>query len=279
MTITLSTVRQVALKMSIATSAVLFLLGMYKYTRYKIRNKRHRRNQHRKRLVKINSISFGGGGWRQFYYIGVVKALQELDPDLHEIITYSGCSAGAWACVSMCANIPANDVYQYMYEVCVKKNSETTGLLEKMRMKESCVAYYENYVRSKLPDDAFSRILFSTTQLSSSGVKNKLKTNFRDEKHFFNCLMRSSYIPFIMGDSLVYCHKLYIDGGITMNQPFFQKHNRHHTLIVSVFDDNHRADIYPSEPLSLLHILYPPPPEEAKRMYEMGYRDTLSYFS
>lgn len=54
---------------------------------------------------KYKYISFGGGGHYLPYELGVIKALQEKEPDLYKNVKVAGVSTGAWIATFFILNL------------------------------------------------------------------------------------------------------------------------------------------------------------------------------
>lgn len=229
----------------------------------------------KKEIQDIKSISFAGAGWKLFYYIGVVKALQEIFP--HEQlrnITYAGCSVGSLMSVSMLLNIRAEEIYEEWLQYAHNQRSQK-HILDFLYTKQNCENYFNKFINNRCSPHVFQKLAISTTQFNPH-PKNKIKTNFKDENHLKECLFRSSYIPIIMGNSFFYCNKFYFDGSITNNQPLNEQTEKENTLVISTYGTY--SDIYPSTPIPMYWTFYPNSDENNRMLFDLGYRDTIRYF-
>ena len=71
--------------------------GQYKALKFS-----HTKN---KQIKDIKHLSFGGAGFHFCYYVGVIKALNELDPELYKRVKISGVSSGAMIGIIYLSNI------------------------------------------------------------------------------------------------------------------------------------------------------------------------------
>ncbi len=229
-----------------------------------------------KRIDQIRSISFGGAGWKVFYLIGVVKALQELNNNIDNL-TFSGSSAGGFVALSILCNIPAETTFNELKKLKLIQLSHINPF-RKIYTKNTGKIYFDKYIAPVINHTHFSRLSLSTTRFNYWSLYPTLimKTNFKSVNHLEESIYRSMYIPLMMGYTPFYCKKLYFDGGLVCNQPYFDQTSKEDTLTISVSDPN--ADIYPSDNIPFYWLVICPKEEYFDYMYKLGYNDTIRYF-
>jgi predicted acylesterase/phospholipase RssA len=229
-----------------------------------------------KNINQIESVSFGGAGWKVFYLIGVAKALQELNNNIHNL-TFSGSSVGGFVALSVLCNVPAETIFNEVKQLKLIQLSHINPF-KKIYTKNSTKSYFKKLIAPIIMDTHFSRLALSTTRFNYWFLRPTLimKKNFKSINHIDECIHRSMYIPFIMGYTPFYCKKLYFDGALMCNQPYFDTTKKEQTLTISLSNPN--ADIYPSVEIPFFWFLLCPKEEYFDYMYNLGYNDTINYF-
>jgi hypothetical protein len=245
------------------------------YFKYKLSNDVKQIQNQKKRIDQINSLSIGGAGWTLFYYFGVIKALNYLYPDKLKEITYSGASAGSWIAVSLAIGIDTNIMLLEWKNYSLNQRMKSS-FFERIYTYDSCKNYFDKYIKNNTTPDILQRVAISTTQLNYLPFNN-LKKTIRNEKHLFESLIRSTYIPLIMGNTFFSCSKRYLDGCISNGQPLFDINNKNNTLTINTryMSD---ADIKPSVSIPLYWTFHPISEKNMDFLYKLGYDDTINYF-
>ncbi len=230
-----------------------------------------------KKLDNIKTISLGGAGWKLYYQIGVLKALEELLGHKKLLnMNYAGISAGSLISTSILCGMSIDKIYDD-WKMMALKQSKKNGFLNKLSTKDMFEDYFDNIIEPKINSKHFTQLKYFMTKLDlwPLTIKIDFKSNFKDLKHLKRSLFRSGHIPFI-GDKSLYCYdKMYLDGGLLCDQPFFDN-DIDSTLCISLSNIN--ADIKPSVhlPLKWMFMINE---KRIDLMYKLGYEDTLRYFN
>lgn len=255
----------------------IYSLYIYLLHRFTSNNISYANKKVYKKMKQIESISFGGAGWKLFYLIGVAKALQELNNNIHNL-TFSGSSVGGFVALSVLCNVPAETIFNEVKQLKLFQLSHINPF-KKIYTKNSTKTYFKKVIAPIIMDTHFSRLALSTTRFNFWDLLHPtliMKTNFKSAEHVDECLHRSMYIPFIMGYTPFYCNKLYFDGGLICEQPYFDTTKKEQTLTISLSNPN--ADIYPSAVIPFSWFVLCPKEEYFDYMYKLGYDDTINYF-
>lgn len=220
----------------------------------------------------VFSISFSGGSWIALcYYMGCVLYITEYIeknniPD-DDIITL-GASAGAWAAFFIQSR------KYYDFETLKNRLFSILNCLGCIPIlcEKHINKYFDDTFRipQTLIKEITKNLYISVTKIKWFGIKNILINNFQNQEDLKKCLLRSSRLPGIIGFSVSY-----MDGSFTNNQPIYNNKTIKINAITKYLNDAH---IYPSGWINPLGIIIPPSDKEKERLYNMGYKDTMSYF-
>jgi Patatin-like phospholipase len=246
---------------------------------------------HKKHNIKY--VSFSGAGWHMFYHIGAIRALNEYLPDLSKTAYVAGASAGAFAGTYYLTCLPIDKLYDKLSKV-AKEQRSLDRYLDRLKCKETFNSVFSeliNYVN----EDCKKRLIISTTKFGKCFIpQNIIKYNFRDNNHLEKSLIRSGYIPFMMGNKLFACDKYYFDGSITNDLPEYTSEyvnnikgktydnnlelpNKSNTLKISVRPCDLYGDISPQKFFDSSYIFMPPSDEFCEKLYMTGYNDTKDF--
>ena len=195
------------------------------------------------------SISFGCGGWLQFYLYGVARAIQARGLDLPEV-TYCGCSAGALAATGLTLNCDFDAAVDFCKQECLPEAHKHFGGL--FQVDKYVDAVLDLHVLPHYrPLDA-GKLQIAITQLPS--LKAERASEFASPQDLKECLLAScAAFPIA---SLVYRRGGWcVDGGITDFQPIVD----HNTLTVSPFYfrySNHQFTVSPHNLIFCFCFLY-----------------------
>ena len=159
------------------------------------------------------SISFGCGGWLQFYLYGVARALQARGLD-HPEVTYVGCSAGALAAAGVSLNCDFDAAVQFCKDECLPAaHRHISGLF---CLHKYVDAVLDKHVLDNFYDIPHGKLQIAITQLPSLKAERAMKYSSPDELK--QCLLAScSAFPLA---KLIYRNGCWcVDGGLTDFQP------------------------------------------------------------
>lgn len=251
----------------------------------------HPHQQKRKRIEEITSISFGGAGWRMYYYMGVVKALNELRPDWYQHVTFAGASMGAWMSISAILGLNLDVVFTSMKQLAISKHNHS-NLLDRLYIREEMDHFYNTHIKPNITPHILHKLAFSVTKIDKNyKMINKIKKSFKNEQQLYDYLISTAYVPMITGTSFLHKNK-YCDGGLTNNNPLYDNDHKHTTLIVASFPTlSLHADIYPNCTntiipelsfseivVTIVNSLIPPQEPYIDTLFVQGYNDTMAYF-
>ena len=215
-------------------------------------------------------MSFGCGGWLQFYLYGVARALQArgLDCPNGEVI-YAGCSAGALAAAGLIIEGDFDAAVQFCKDKCVPlAHGHWSGLFRIGEYVSECI---DLLMRSKYKNIKDGILQIAITRLPFFTAERKLSfDSFQDLK---DALLSSSAAfpaaPLIFRDGS-WC----IDGGLSDFQPTVDSE----TITVSPFYFSD-CDIKPSRYVPLWWAFLPPKSNDTVDwVYNLGYEDAMKYF-
>jgi len=226
-------------------------------------------NRIQRGLPPWKSMSFGCGGWLQFYLYGVARALQARGLDCPNDITYAGCSAGALAAAGLIIEGDFDAAVQFCKDKCVPlAHGHWSGLFRIGEYVSECIDLLMKSKYRDIKDDmlqvAITRLPFLTAERKTSF------SSFQDLKDAL--LSSSSAFP---AAPLIYREGAWcLDGGITDFQPIVDSE----TITVSPFYFSD-CDIKPSRYVPLWWAFLPPKSNDTVDwVYNLGYEDAMNYF-
>lgn len=246
----------------------------------------------------VMNLSFAGCGFLGVYHLGACAALIRHGAELlRRVEYYGGASAGALVAAALVVRGHDPNTIQecnkFVHNIAADVGRRRLGVLTP---GVSLIAPVERFLRELMPDDAYrlasGRLFISLT--SVQGKKNKLVSDFDSNEHLVQCLMASSYIPFITGSRQVSIGGMnYMDGGMSDNLPLLQTGR---TIRVSPFaggqeicprDNDSRPwftringqdfKVNSNNAQRGLHCLFPPKPKGLQRYYRNGYDDAVRF--
>lgn len=204
--------------------------------------------------------------------MGVVKALRE-KMVLDGVRSY-GCSAGAWACMALLLDKDVSiDAVHDDYCQCLKELPLVPLLAERtLRRMMKCMreSYAADTTRTFAEGSVLDKMVVSVSEIPWPSVLpvNCLRTAFSSWAEVEDAVVDSSMIPFIVG-----CRLSVLDGWITRNIVTYDAN----TVVVNFV--GLWGDIVPSAYFNPAYIFLRPPPEESKRIFDLGYLDALGYLA
>lgn len=185
-------------------------------------------------MEKIDTIIFGGAGHRSPFYIGVIKALEELNIKKN-IKNIYGSSGGALFALILTLNIDINKVaeillllqpncFHYITTESVLQFDETMGLDNGIKMIQIIqellnISGINPYITLKEYYE-LTNINLNLSVTNITTMKNEIfnhKTN--PELFVFSAIMSSLSLPILMKPYKIN-NNLYIDGSVTNDLPF-----------------------------------------------------------
>ena len=193
---------------------------MNKYTKYidKLSYLNYFNNNNKDYIFNEDiDIILGTGGLRGIYYCGVSYIINKyINPNNIKSIT--AVSAGALGAVIIACDIhPKKCIYYYYY--LYKEYNKNKSLLESLEL----------ICHKLLPDNAYKicnkrNVNIVLTELSCLGFNKVIITKYYSNKHLIDCIIASSYIPFMYNNGFPLCYKInnkyYLDGGFTDDLPY-----------------------------------------------------------
>ena len=226
-------------------------------------------NRIQRGLPPWKSMSFGCGGWLQFYLYGVARALQARGLDCPNDITYAGCSAGALAAAGLIIEGDFDAAVQFCKDKCVPlAHGHWSGLFRIGEYVSECI---DLLMKSKYRDIKDDMLQVAITRLPFLTAERK--TSFSSFQDLKDALLSSSAAfpaaPLIYREG-AWC----LDGGITDFQPIVDSE----TITVSPFYFSD-CDIKPSRYVPLWWAFLPPKSNDTVDwVYNLGYEDAMNYF-
>lgn len=224
----------------------------------------------RQGLAPWESLSFGCGGWLQFYLFGVAKAIQTCKLD--EGVRYYGCSAGALAAAGIVVKGEFDSAIQFCKDHCLPTAyGRSDGLFLLSQYVSECVKanILPNIPAEGIPDNALN---VAMTQLPF--MKGEMASKFDSTDDIVLSLL-ASCAAFPLASLVNKQGKWYIDGGITNFQPV--EDAKTVTVSALYFSD---CDIKPSRYVPLWWSFMPPRCENTVDwLYNLGFEDGLAYFA
>uniref|UniRef100_A0A8R1HYG4 PNPLA domain-containing protein n=1 Tax=Caenorhabditis japonica TaxID=281687 RepID=A0A8R1HYG4_CAEJA len=247
-----------------------------------------------KKSVEQMNLSFGGCGFTCIYHAGVAAAIRQYAPELlQERIL--GASAGAIAAAILMSGVCVSHATVTMMKVVSEVRSRTFG---SMHPDVDIMQTLRKELKRILPDNAWQlctgRVIISLTRWSDQ--KNVIIDEYPTNEDLIDAVICSSFIPLYCGlTPPTFRGVQYIDGGVTNNQPLWDKH----TITVSPFagesdicpldwDSSSQLDVNfngtsirctSRNMYRLMASLWPRSTTDLAQMCLQGYRDTLRFLT
>ncbi len=236
----------------------------------------------KKSLHDIKCISFGGAGWKMFYYYGIFKYLFTFHREYLRSVKVGGASVGAWVALGVILEKDPDEITQQWCQY-IKNQRKRYNFLY---TGESCQHYWDNFVyplienNQQLMNEIHNRWFVSVSYVFPNyytPVTGCIKQQLTSVDEVYRNLFASGYIPgltaYVKVSDLCLSH---IDGGVTNNQPTIE--DSKYTLYISS-NKNSNADIKPSINFSSLNTVILPDIKLRELMYKTGYDDAMNYFT
>jgi len=179
-------------------------------------------NLDKEKLPQNIDLIIDSGGFNGNFQLGILLYLKELEAlNLVNIDRISGCSSGALLGVLYLTSTMDKNISELCFEKISKSFRETLSLTE---MKPIIIDTINTYVTDieSLNDKLY------ITYYDISNTKQVVVSKFNSKEELSEIIIRSSYIPYLSGDSLQYKNQ-YMDG-IT---PYIFKKSEKKTLFIS----------------------------------------------
>ncbi|PFX28606.1 patatin-like phospholipase domain-containing protein 3 [Stylophora pistillata] len=249
--------------------------------------------------VQDLNLTFSGCGFLGIYHIGVMSCLkQNATSLLGRVKCFGGASAGAFAAVGLVMNLDVSDIVESVLRLGKRANSLSLGPFHpSFQIVKTVRKAFDQMLPDNAHEIATGRLHISLSQVTLTGFKNVIISEFYSKEDLIEALVASSYVPVFSGMfPAVYRGKYYVDGGISDNLP--QHFKEGETITVSPFSGEH--DICPKDVSSnefhielrntsmqftgsniwrLSHALWPPSQEVLIDICRQGYRDTLRFLT
>ncbi len=216
------------------------------------------------------SISFSGCAWHVAYHFGVTTQIQKYFDTKQ--IKFLGASSGAMCAAVAACDIDGNEAFQFLHEAASQWQHRRIGPFG--NMSKIINDAFEKLTPTSLPDDLYSRLFISVTELPT--FRNKLLPDrpLADRAELFKIIRASTYIPLYYEKPAMYKGRAYIDGGLTNNQPILDRS----TIKISPYKTETRAvDLHPNYHAPYTDALFPKL-ELLERLFADGQRDGKVYF-
>jgi hypothetical protein len=214
-------------------------------------------------------IIFGGGAWKLFYILGVIKFLQEnINPNNYKDIEYHGASAGSWGACIMALNIDYKNVYNLWLNKCIqnRKKKKIYNIINTNSILKDTFKILD--INENNIEKISKHVVIYTTNILLKQIKHK---NINNKLDLYNLLMGSTYVPFFTSKKIPkFKKKILLDGDIR-RIPYDLKKDIY--ISTSNKGINNKHDISPSSRLSRILSYLPPSKKYNLKLFNMGYKD------
>lgn len=244
------------------------------------------------------SMSFSGCGFLGIYHLGVIHSLSTHGRKLLlNISRFGGASAGSLIASTLATRGFEPDIIekatQFCYDLAEEARNKPMGVLSPTM---SLLKPVRAFLTKILPEDchlyATKRLYISVTELLTN--QNHLICEFESKEHLIDCLLASSFIPYLTGKELITIgKKCFVDGGMTDNMPEIPGGRtilvapfagRQHICPVDVTTKRRFVHIHGEEfdmtvnnMKRAWHAFFPPSQEDLEKYYERGKRDCIRF--
>jgi predicted acylesterase/phospholipase RssA len=240
------------------------------------------------KLSDIKGISFNTSAWYLFYYMGAIKALLELDPNIGKRVKIYGCSGGAFIALILLFRFNPDDILNEWKRI-VKEKNESEWFFDRIYLKKNCVHIYDKFFKDKIDlDDLNKHMNISVTKVSYNFTfpfthfTNEIISNFESENDLLNTIFKSGYIPCIIGYTPTFDG--YCDGGLTndiylteINKKDFLNFGLNTYSTKTKSKEINHCTICFNRKKNFIHF-FTPTPEMLDNLFETGYKQTIKYF-
>lgn len=219
-------------------------------------------------------IIFGGGAWKLFYFLGVIKFLQEnIKLENYKNIIFQGASAGSWTACIMALQVNYKKFYDLWLNESIE-NRKQRKLKDKINTNKGLKNTFKLLeINNNNINTICNHVGIYTTNLLN---KQTLQKNIDNEKDLYNILMGSTYLPFFGSKKIPKFHKeILLDGELKK----IKYDSEQDIFISSVFNINNH-DVSPSLKLSKIEYLkrefltyYPPSKSYNENLFKLGYKN------
>ncbi len=184
------------------------------------------------KIENTDTLILSGGGVKGYYYIGIIKYLEEKDI-IKNITKYSGTSIGALVCFMLCIGYTYTEILNIFYNIEINKlikfsikniiSEEHWGIYDTSNLRK----YLKNIFKYKgLSED----ITFEQLYILNKKYLGMVSVNISKNKEIIfdyintpnnkvlDCILASSNLP-ILFPKMKIDDELYIDGGFSNNFP------------------------------------------------------------
>tara|TARA_Y100000591_G_C21797583_1_gene680215 strand:+ start:368 stop:1114 length:747 start_codon:yes stop_codon:yes gene_type:complete len=201
-------------------------------------------------------IYFGGSGFSNAFYIGVVKALQERFPN--EIPIISADSAGTLVALAYAFNIPWDKIRE-LYLIELRKEAKRGNKLWFGKISDD----HDSVISNILKEGDFKKIQYNDkfrVGITKFFMKYQIITNWNNEDELRDHMHRSMTIPLIVKTKFA----MEIDGAYTTDQLY--------DLTIGTAGNND-ISLY----TSWYQKITPPTEKEVEKLINLGYLLTMKY--
>ena len=149
------------------------------------------------KLSDIKGISFNTSAWYSFYYIGAIKALLELDPNIGKRVKIYGCSGGAFIALILLFKLNPDDILNEWKHI-VKEKHENESFFNRIYLKENCYHVFEKFFKDKIDIDVLNKHMnISVTKISYdfsfpfTHFTNEIVSKFESENDLIKFLSKN----------------------------------------------------------------------------------------
>lgn len=188
-------------------------------------------------------VVISSGGQAGFFVLGICDIMNNMKYcNIHRI---SGVSVGAWAALFYIAKLDNIVMIDLYLQISAHYSSEEGP---NMRLSEYYYEAWGSYFKNLLDVDFYktcnNRLFIGYTELTPTGAKFNVKSNYSSNEDVFMTCIASSAIPFMTIDGLCVNMdgKKILDGGLLSNEYFFDDNQRDQLYIdvmKVVYDPNH----------------------------------------
>jgi len=167
-------------------------------------------------------VIFGSGGQAGFFALGICDIITKMKYcNIHRV---SGVSIGAWMAFLYLSNIGTAVMIDLYLQINQHYSSEEGT---NMRLSDYYYEAWGSYLKHLLDVDFYktcnNRLFIGYTELTSTGAKFNVKSNYSSNEDVFMTCIASSAIPFMTIDGLcvIMDGKKTLDGGLLHGKYFF----------------------------------------------------------
>ena len=188
-------------------------------------------------------VVISSGGQAGFFVLGICDIMNNMKYcNIHRI---SGVSVGAWAALFYIAKLDNIVMIDLYLQISAHYSSEQGT---NMRISEYYYEAWGSYLKNLIDVDFYktcnNRLFIGYTELTPTGAKFNVKSNYSSNEDVIMTCIASSAIPFMTIDGLcvIMDGKKILDGGLLNNEYFFEDNKREQLYIdvmKVVYDPNH----------------------------------------